>query len=48
VSILTSHGNLRSYLLKHRSTYNPSMDVTDGENTASVKLGHVTVDMAGG
>ena len=39
------YGNLRSYLLKHKSNFNPTMEEDEGENTAGVKLGHVSVNI---
>ena len=41
------YGNLRSYLLKHKPNFNPSMDYVRTGNSSAVKLGHVSVDMQG-
>ncbi|XP_067943857.1 vascular endothelial growth factor receptor 1-like isoform X2 [Watersipora subatra] len=40
------YGNLRSYLLKHKATFNPSMEIKSTDKGGSgVKLGHVSVNL---
>lgn len=41
------YGNLRAYLLKHKSYFNPTLEDITSDHSKGVKIGHVSVDMSG-